>query len=98
MLRAAKQVDVIPAGARPRLLLGAVADTERHLLVLGLGHGDTHRHFWRLIRPFLLPGDIDELEELESIELPLALAHLLARKQVAGLERQLARDDVLADS
>ena len=47
--------------------------------------GDCTRHV-------LARLDVDELEQLETVELPLALAHLAAREDIARLKRQLPAD------
>src|SRR6266540_7547107 len=88
VLRPAEDIQMVPADPGPGLFFTAIADAEGHLLVLAFGDRDAHGHLRRLLFPFLLPFDVDELEELEAVQLALALAHFLAGEELARLERQ----------
>ena len=84
-------------GVDPCLFLGAVADAEVHALMVALRDRHADRHFLGLL--FLVQRlDVGELEQLEPIQPPLRILHHAALEQVAGLERQLAPDDVLVDA
>ena len=96
--RAAEEVDVAPVGFHAGALLGAVAEAEVHLAVLAFGDGDARGNLGRLL-PFLANRlDVGELEDLERVELALALEQLALTEQVAAAERQLPADDLVADA
>src|SRR5438876_801112 len=94
--RATEEVEMVPADARARLLLGAVPDAERHALMLGLSNRHARRYLEGLLVAVLGGLDVRELEELHAIQLALALAHLAAPEQIAGFVRELPLDDLLA--
>ena len=95
--RAAEEVHVVVLGVDARLLLRAVADAEVHALVVALRHRHADRHFvGLLLRVQRL--DVGELEQLHAVQPPLRVLHDAALIEIAGLERQLAADDVLVDA
>ena len=95
---AAEEVHVAPVDRSPGLFLAAVADAEVDLAMFALGDGDLHRHDLRL-RPFgKLRLDVREIEGLEVVETPLAFLQLAEAIPATRTERELARDDVVADA
>src|SRR5580765_1897073 len=98
MPRAAEEIEVIPAQRRARLFLRAVADAGREAPMLPLGDRDECRHLGQLLRLVLLRLDVGELKQLHPVQLPLRLAHLAAREDLARLVRELPAEDVLANA
>jgi hypothetical protein len=59
--------------------------------------GDTHRDFRAFDIGVFERFDVGELEQLHPVQLPLALAHFLARERLVRLERELTPEDVLSN-
>ena len=89
---------MLPADARAGLLLGTVADAGGDLPVLAFRHRNPNRHFLVHQHRLFQRLDVDELEQLEPVQLPLAFAHLPAGEPIAGLECQLAADHMLVNA
>src|SRR5262245_7536443 len=73
---ATEKIDMVPADPRANLLFAAVPHAKRDPLLLALGHRDAHRYYGGIHGHRFIRFDIDELEQLESVELALARAHL----------------------
>jgi len=82
---------------RARLFFRAVADARGDLLVPPFRHRHANRHFLVHQYGFLERLDVGKLEQLEPIQLALALPHVAASEPIARLERHLPADHVLAD-
>ena len=66
--------------------------------MLALGDRDPDRYFLVHQHRFLERGDVGEFEQLEAVQLPLAVAHVATREPIARPERHLPADHVLADA
>src|SRR5688572_15049452 len=66
--------------------------------MLALRDRNSDRHVGCLWRLVFLRLDVHEFEQLEAVQLPLALPHLAQREDVTWLERQLPANDVLVDA
>src|SRR5688500_3720589 len=89
---------MLPAKPRPALFFGAVADAGGHVAVLPLRDDDSDGYLLVHQRRFLERCDVGKLEELEAVQLPLAVAHVAAGESIAGPERHLPPNHVLADT
>src|SRR5262249_30874172 len=96
--RAAQEIEVLPLDARTGLLLGAAPNARPQPLMLRFADGDYGRNLRRRAHLIRLRLDVDELEELQAVQLVLAVAHLRATVDISLLEGQLAPDDVLANA
>src|SRR4030095_5066132 len=94
---AAQEIDVAQAAGDPGLLLGAVTDRDADAMMPPLGDAQADRHLRRLV---LQAGhvDVDEVEQLETVEAPLALDDATALERIARTEGELAADDPLGDA
>src|SRR5215208_2396261 len=97
LLRASEHIAVIPANARACLFFRAIADTGGDLVVLPFCDRDANRYFLVHQHRFLERLDVRKLEQLESVQLALALPHRAASEPIVRLERQLPSDHVLTD-
>ena len=66
--------------------------------MLAFRHRNPNRHFLVHQHRLFQRLDVDELEQLEPIQLPLAFPHLPAGEPIAGLECQLAADHMLVNA
>ena len=102
--RAAEEVHVAPVDFAAGLLLAAVTDAEVDFAVLALGDDHARGNAVRLgalHRGVTGAGhrlDVDEVEELERVELALALAQPAGLEQLARPEGQLPADNAFVDA